>query len=316
MTTVVLSARPLNITKLKAALGRQAADDYFEFTPQVRLLIDAEDNISSVSIWADNVSISGNSGLEGDLAIEDGRARGTARTAKTGDASDRDYNFEASFDVDVLGRRITSPKAPAGGLAADSHDGLPFPEGYKGIQSEGSRFRKQTSTTVVAKLNAVVDFYRRELPSGEWGEWKENTATAKVEPQTARLTFSGPAGSLLVQLNANGPEVAITLASRDARAAKAAGVLPAPGKARLLIANASERATVITVNKREYRIAAGAGAADPKTGFNWEVAPGSYIVEVKPPGGQGQTETLKLGADEAWGVIIGPSGNYLATQLY
>jgi hypothetical protein len=227
-----------------------------------------------------------------------------------------DYSFEASFDVEVLGRRASTPKAPAGGLAADSHDGLPFPEGYKGIQSEGSRFRKQTSTTVTAGLNAVVDFYRRELPSGEWGEWKESTAGAKVEPQTAKLAFSGPAGSLIVQLNATGQEVAITLASRDARAAKAAGLLPAPGKARLLIANASESAQVIAINKREYKIAAGAGAEDPKTGFNWEVPPGNYAVEVKPPGGQGQSERLKLGADETWGVIIGPSGSYLAAQLY
>ena len=74
-TTVVLSEKPLNMAKLKAALGKKAADDYFEFTPQVQLIIDAEDNLSSVSIWADNVSISGNGSLDGDIVIEDGRAR-------------------------------------------------------------------------------------------------------------------------------------------------------------------------------------------------------------------------------------------------
>ena len=80
-------------------------------------------------------------------------------------------------------------KIAEGGLVADAWDGLPIPEGHEGMQSEGSRFRKQANTTVVAELSRVVDFYRRELPSGEWGEWKENTADAKVEQKSARLAF-------------------------------------------------------------------------------------------------------------------------------
>ena len=248
--------------------------------------------------------------------IEDGRVRGIARMTEPGELLDREYSFEVSVDVDVLGKRASIPKKPAGGLAADSYDGMPIPEGHKGIQSEGSKFRRQTSATVAAELNAVVDFYRGELASGEWGEWKENTADAKVEQQRAKLAFSGPTGSLLIQLKADGEEAAITLVSRDAQAAKAAGMLPAPGKARLFIANDSEEAAVITINKRQYKIAAGAGAEDPKNGFNWEVAPGNYTVEIKPPGEQVQSEKLTLGADETWGVIIAPAGGYLAVQLY
>ena len=199
---------------------------------------------------------------------------------------------------------------------ADSYKGLPFPEGHEGIQSEGSRFRTQSSTTVVAELIAVVDFYRRELPSGEWGEWKEKADDAKVEQQTAELAFTGPTGSLIVQLKADGQQAAITLVSRDAQAAKAAGMLPAPGKARLIVGNASEKAAVITINKREYKIAAGAGAEDPETGLKWEVAPGNYTVGIKQPGEQVQSEKLKLGADETWGMIIDASGGHLAAQLY
>jgi len=107
-----------------------------------------------------------------------------------------------------------------------------------------------------------------------------------------------------VQLTADGQEAAITLVSRDAQAAKAAGLLPAPGKARLVIGNASEKTSVVTVNKQEYKVADGAGAEDPKTGLNREVTPGNYIVEIKPTGEPVQAEKLKLGADEVWGVII------------
>jgi hypothetical protein len=316
MTTVVLSEKPLNLAKLKAALGKKSADDYFEFTAQVKLLIDAEDNISSMQLWADNASLSGNSELAGDIAIEGGRARGTAKMIKPGEFFDKKYSFEVSFDVDVLGRPTSaSPKsdAPASGLVADSHDGLPFPEGGEGFQSEGSKFRKQTSKTVTAELKAVMDFYQRELASTGW---TENKTAAKIEKTSATLSFTGPSGGLTVQLKSRGNQTAITLISRDGQAAKAAGVLPAPGKARLMIGNGSEKAAAITVNKRGYNLAAGAGANDPKTGLNWEVAPGKYDVEIKLPGEAVQSETLTIGADEAWGLIVLPTGGYLPVQLY
>jgi hypothetical protein len=318
MTKIVLSDKPLNLTKLKATLGKEAADDYFEFTPQVTLVVDNDDNVKSLSIWADNSSISssGNSDLVGDIVIEDGRARGTAGLAQPGKFSDTTYNFEVSFDVDILGTQVTARNTPEGGLVADAWDGLPIPEGHEGMQSEGSRFRKQANTKVVAELSRVVDFYRRELASGEWGDWKENAADAKVEQRSARLAFNGPAGNLTVKLESEGSEVAITLVSRDAQAAKAAGLLPAAGKSRLLVGNASEQAAVITINKQDYKVAAGAGAEDPKTGLNWEVAPGNYTVEMKPPGEPVQSEKLQLGPNETWGVIIGESGGYLAVQLY
>lgn len=318
MTTVVLSEKPLNSAKLNAALGKKSADDYFEFTPQVKLVIDAEDNIGSMHLWADNASISGsgNSDVAGDIVIEDGRARGTAKMTKPGEFFDKKYTFEVSFDVNILGKPASAspkPDAPPNGLVADSHNGLPFPEGGEGFQSEGSNFRKQTTKTVTADLQAVVDFYRRELASPDW---TENKAAAKIEKTSATLSFTGPSGGLTVQLKSKGNQTAITLLSRDAPGAKAAGVLPAPGKARLIIGNGSEKAVVITVNKRDYNVAAGAGAKDPKTGLNWDVAPGKYTVEIKLPGAAAKSETLTIGADEAWGLIILPTGESLPIQLY
>jgi hypothetical protein len=57
VTTIVVSEKPLTMAKLNSALGKEAADDYFEFVPQVKLTVDADENLSSVSIWADNTSI-------------------------------------------------------------------------------------------------------------------------------------------------------------------------------------------------------------------------------------------------------------------
>lgn len=316
VTAVVLSEKPLNLAKLTAAIGKKSIDDYFEFVPQVKLLIGAEDNVRSLSIWADNTSISGNESLAGELAIEDGRARGTAKLTKPGEFFDKKYTFELSFDVNVLGKppaAANSPPLPAGALVADSYDGWPVPEGYQGIQKEGSKFRSEIKTTVPAGLNAVVGFYRRELAAAQW---KENVRDAKIEQKSAKLAFSGPTGSLIVQLTARGKETAITLASRDAAAAKTAGVLPSAGRGRLVIGNGHDKAAVVTVNKRDYPVAAGAGADSPKTGLNWDLAPGKYSIEIKIPGQKAQTETVTIGADETWGLMLLPTGAPLAIQVY
>lgn len=316
MTTVVFSESPLNMAKLNAALGRKAADEYFEFTPQVKLIIDADDNVSSVSIWADNMSFGGNSKLDDNVVIEDGRARGTARMREPDEVMNREYNFEVSFDLNVLGKKAPAQTRPAGSLIADAYNGLPIPEGHEGMMSEGSPFLKETKTTVAADLKAVVDFYRFEMTSGEWGQWNEDTTKAKFGQGTANLSFSGPSGNLEVGLDSKGKQTVITLLSRDATAAKAAGFLPGPGKARLFIANGSARAAVITISGRDYTIKAGAGARDPKTGINWEVAPGNYTVEIKTPRGQIQSEKLKLVPGKTLGVMIDSSGRFNTTELY
>ncbi len=316
MTTVVLSERPLNLTKLKTAVGKKSADDYFEFIPQVKFEIDAEDNVSSMHLWADNASLGGNSDLAGDVVIEGGRARGTARTTKPGEFFDKKYSVEASFDIEVLGKpAAASPTsiAAAGGLVADSHNGLPFPEGGDGFQSEGSNFRKQTSKKVTAELKAVIEFYRHELATAGW---TENKTATKIDKTSATLSFNGPSGGLTVQLKSDGDQTTIALITRDAQAAKATGVLPAPGKGRLMIGNGAENAVAITVNKQDYNIAAGAGANDPKTGLNWDVAPGKYTIGIKLPGKAAQSEIVTIGADEAWGVIILSTGECLPIQLY
>jgi hypothetical protein len=316
VTAVVLSEKPLNMAKLKAALGKKSIDDYFEFTPQVKLIVDADDQVSSMSLWADNVSVGGNQHLAGDVVIEDGRARGTAKMTEPGEFFDKKYTFDVSFDVDVLGKP-TSPAKPsasaAGGLVADSYDGWPIPEGFQNVQQQGSKFRTEIKATVTAELTAVVEFYRRELASGQW---KENQVVAKIEQAFATLAFTGPTGGLTVQLKSEGKETAITLISRDAQAAKAAGLLPSADKGRLIIGNSHEKAATVTINKRDYNVAAGAGADDPKTGLNWEVAPGKYTVEIKLPGEEVQTEKLTIGAGEIWGVMVLPPGGHSAFQLY
>lgn len=102
-TVVFITEKPINLAKLKASLAKDGTDDgLFEFQPQVRLKIDAYDNVANMSLWIDGTSVSGNSDVDGNIVIEDGRVRGTAKLAKPGEFFGKKYTFEVTFDTELI----------------------------------------------------------------------------------------------------------------------------------------------------------------------------------------------------------------------
>ncbi len=103
VTKVLASEKPINMAKLKASLAKDGTDDgIFELQPNVNLIIDDNDSLQRVSIWVDGASVSSNADLEGDVTIADGRVRGTAKLSEPGTISDKTYNFNVSFDLEVM----------------------------------------------------------------------------------------------------------------------------------------------------------------------------------------------------------------------
>ena len=106
MTAVLLTERPINLPKLKASLGKPARndDDFIEFQRQIKLLFNSREELKSVFIWSDGLSIntSGAENLKASVVIEDGRARGTAKTTESGETFGKKYDFDVSFDAPVL----------------------------------------------------------------------------------------------------------------------------------------------------------------------------------------------------------------------
>jgi len=106
VTAVLLTERPINLAKLKASLAKpeQNDDAFNEFQPQVKLVIDAQEQVSGVSLYCDGLSLSG-SGWENfrtSVVVEDGRARSTAKTTAPQDAFGKKLDIEVSFDAAVL----------------------------------------------------------------------------------------------------------------------------------------------------------------------------------------------------------------------
>ena len=102
-TVIFFSEKPINTAKLKAALAKDGSDsDYFDFSSQVKVTIDKNDKISFLNLYADGASISQNTGLVGDVIVEDGRARGTVKLDKEIDFAGKKINFDLTFDLDVI----------------------------------------------------------------------------------------------------------------------------------------------------------------------------------------------------------------------
>lgn len=85
------------------------------------------------------------------------------------------------------------------------------------------------------------------------------------------------------------------------------GVAPPPGNARLLLGNLLDAEAVVTVDKRTIKIAPKVGSKAPD-GPSLELPPGKYAYSLKVAGRSPQSEVLELGADESWGLLVGPGG--------
>jgi hypothetical protein len=103
VTKVLVSEKPINMAKLKASLADDGTDNgIFELQPNINLVIDDNDSLERVSIWVDGASVSSNADLEDDITIANGRVRGTAKMSTPGTVSDKTYDFNVSFDLEVM----------------------------------------------------------------------------------------------------------------------------------------------------------------------------------------------------------------------
>ncbi|MBX7167653.1 MAG: hypothetical protein K1X74_15085 [Pirellulales bacterium] len=203
-----------------------------------------------------------------------------------------------------------TPAAPEE-LEPEDIDGLPIPTELSQYAQESSQFRRVITATTEAPLAKLVEFYRRHLPAAGW---KEVTGQARIADDMAQLVFSKQQDSVAVSLTASGEETQIELATRSPAAAKKAGVLPKPGKARVIFANAAEADAKVDFGGSPFPIKAGIGLEKPD-GPAFDVGPGNYTVKVTLKGQPVITEKITLGADETWGVLIGEQG-LLPLRIY
>ena len=207
------------------------------------------------------------------------------------------------------------PDAPlelaAKDLLVEDKAGLPLPKPYSSSGTMKSKFQYASMASVAASVETIVAFYRSEL--GKRG-WKEDEAAAKVTPESGTLKFSAGEGPAILKLGRQSGETTIELIVRQKAAAEASGLMPKSGNTKVMFGSILDETSEISVNGKSYKVKGGEGA-ERSDGPQVELKPGKYKFTVKSKGKPAQSEEAEFGADEIWGVLIGPGG-VLPLQMY
>lgn len=206
---------------------------------------------------------------------------------------------------------MPSQPATADDLIVEESGGLPVPKRRTMAQSERTPFRRELTASVPLDLSAVLGFYRGELGKRDWKEEAKGAATA---PDNVNLAYASPEGPALLKLGRKDGETTVQLMVKNPEAAAKEGIMPKPNQAKVLFGNINETEATITFNNRAIKVAAAAGTKKPD-GPTLDLAPGKYKYSIRLPGKPAQTDEVELGADETWGLMVGPGG-VLALRVY
>jgi len=174
-------------------------------------------------------------------------------------------------------------------------------------------FRRELEASIPAPLGDVLAFYRTEL--GKLG-WQEKTDGATVSAERAQIDFTSPQGPAVLKLGRAKGETTVNLAQKNPEAATKADIMPKPGQARVMFGNIGPKEASLTINKQTIKIAAGVGGPQSPKGPMLDLAPGTYQYALRTPGRPARSETLTVAAGDAWGLMVGPSGDVLPLQMY
>ncbi|UWU68957.1 hypothetical protein [Bradyrhizobium sp. NC92] len=173
--------------------------------------------------------------------------------------------------------------------------------------------RRELEASIPASLDEVLAFYRAEL--AKLG-WQEKTGGAAASAERAQIDFTSPQGPAVLKLGRAKGETIVNLAQKNADAAAKADIMPKAGQARVMMGNMGDKEASLTINKQTVKIAAGAGGPQSPKGPMLDLPPGKYQYALRLPGRPARTETLTVVAGEAWGLLVGPSGDVLPLQMY
>jgi hypothetical protein len=201
--------------------------------------------------------------------------------------------------------------ATAEDLVAEESGGLPLPKRHTMSAGGQTPFRRDLKASVPLSLTDVLGFYRRELGKLNW---KEETQGAVVAAEKAVITYASPDGPAVLKLGRKDGATSVDLVVKNPDAVAKAGIMPKPGQAKIMFGNINTAEAAITFNNKTIKVAAGAGTKGPD-GPILDLPPGKYKYSIKLPGKPIQNDEVEIGADETWGLMIGPGG-VLALQAY
>jgi len=230
------------------------------------------------------------------------------------------FGGDARLSADGTGLQVPAdPNKESEQLEAEEVSSFPVPKkrtmsapGAWNVKGSKAAFRRDYAAQVPSDIGSVLAFYRRELAKRDW---KEQTEGAVIKPETVALAFSSPDGPASLKLGRAGKETTVNLVVKIPAEAVKAGVLPQAGKAKVILGNIGDEDASLTIDQKTFKVAPGIGSSATPDGPMLDLKPGKYKYVLKLTGKPRQTGEVVVGADDAWGLMIGPGG-VLALQMY
>ena len=198
-------------------------------------------------------------------------------------------------------------------LTVSDQRGLFVPAPHSNAGSERTPYRHEATARVAASVADILAFYQRELAARSWPVAADSVVSG---PEKASLRFTTPDGTgqlLLARQTAAGVTEVRLIVRKEAKA-KADGIAPNPGQAKIVFGNIEDALAIVKVNGKTIRVDAGVGAQEPN-GPKLDLPPGTYSISVQFGKGAPKTEKITIEPDRTWGVMVGPRG-ILALPLY
>ncbi len=230
------------------------------------------------------------------------------------------FGGNARVSADGTGLQVPAdPNRETEKLEADEVSGFPVPKkrtmsapGAWNMKGSNVAFRRDYNAQVPSDIGSVLAFYRRELTKRAW---KERAEGASIRPDAVTIAFTAPDGPASLTLGRKGKETTVSLVVKNPAEAAKAGLLPAAGRAKVVLGNLGDADAKLTINKKSFKVAPGTGGSKTPDGPMLDLQPGKYKYSLKLAGKPNKTGEIVIGADDAWGLMIGPGG-VLALQMY
>lgn len=230
--------------------------------------------------------------------------------------------FAGSAKVSARGSGLQLPADPnreTERLEAEESSGFPVPkkhtmsgQGTWTVKTGKMAFRREINAQVPADIGSVLAFYRRELTTRKWKELPDG---AVVKSEQVMLAFAAPDGPAWLKLGREGKETTVKIVVKNPVEAEKAGILPPPGRAKVVLVNFAETERSMTIDGKTFKVAVEPRESDKPTGPVLDLKPGRYKYALKIAGKQSDAGELNIGPNDAWTLLIGPGG-ILQMQIY
>ena len=244
-TTVVFSDQPIPMNRMQQLIATEddfSFGDLFEFDLPSYISISLN-KYTSFSFSVPGVGIGrGIEEPETEMTIEGGRITASIKMPAE-EIFDKPFSFVATAEAGLItpDTRLSNFADPPAEKSPEEKMGIagvPLPEEAEDVYSEGTPFRKVTHATVNLIEPEVVMFYQEELSAQGWEE-----EPSTITPEATTLNFRQPGKKLAIALKFEGDNIKIEAALLDEAKAKSMGLLPEPGKGRLVMGNSHKQAS-------------------------------------------------------------------------